>query len=86
MSLAIGIDAGSEKTRVRVVILSPDLEYPSVLDHRCFRSLKRFQQYWNDNYYIEHCRTDHRVGASPGQDPLGILFWLRDQGVAVEQS
>jgi hypothetical protein len=85
MSLAIGIDTddAAGKNRVRMVILAPDLQYPYVLAYHSFRSLKKFEQYWGNNNWLE-CKPS--AGASPGTDPLGVLAWLRDRGVPVNQS
>jgi hypothetical protein len=87
VAIGIDIDTDAEKVRARMVLLSSDLEYPYVLDHRCFRSLRQFQRYWtDDNCMVSYRAAGCSVSASSGEDPLGILAWLSDQKVSVDRS
>jgi len=83
--LAIGLDSDINRRRMRMVCLIPDRKYPTVWDHRCFRNLRQFENYWRRHIEPrEEHGLSYRVVASGHRDPLGIVEWLRSQGVPVE--
>ena len=76
MALFIGLDL---QIPVRLVAASTDGEpEPMVLEHRCFRSAREFQRYWETSLR----EAEPQVAVSMrSKDSLGILAWLRQRGL-----
>jgi len=78
----MAVDHDGPTVRVIYAVVDIDNEpSPYILEHRSFRTLKGFQNYWR------HCAKEgsFRIGL-PGyaDDMFGLEVWLKEQGAVVE--